>query len=246
MLPSRCASYTGRCAAFSLVEVLIAMVVVGVILALVLPALTQAKDQSRATRCIDNSRLIGAAFTEYSDNNKGQLVPYRRKSPAPENSVVESKKQGYTYWPDLLSEYAGSHEIWHCPECQHGGDHGFGIGYNQLTDNESMKDPVRNLDDLASPSMTVMFGDTDVISNPDATPDSWVADPNARGQNRLQFEIPESSTWDNPKSKPHRVWNRHLGHANVVYADQHAASIKVSRMGFQEDTKAENRLWDRD
>lgn len=246
MLPSGRASIaTPRfAAAFSLIEIAIAMVVVGLIVALVLPALTQVKNQSHATRCIDNSRLVGAAFTEYADNNKGRFVPYRQEQPAPEGAVVDGPE--YTYWPDLLSEYAGSHDIWHCPECQQGEHHGFGIGYSQLMDADAIEAPVRGVDDLANPSQTVAFGDTDVIANPGDEPDEWVAELGGQAESRLQFEIPGSKTWDDPKSSPQRIWNRHLGRANVVFADQHAESVKVGRLGFQKDAKAEQRLWDRD
>ena len=239
-----------RCGAFSFLEVLIALVVVGLIAALVLPALSQAKDQSRATRCIDNSRMIGAAFAEYADNNHGHFVHFRQKRPLPEKAIVISDNKEYTYWPDLLNEYAGDNNIWHCPCCQHGEKHGFGIGYSKLMDgsDEDEHQSVGNVDDLADPSQTVAFGDTDVVENPESDPDVWqpIDSNKVSPVSRLQFDVPASSVWDDLKNaKPRRILNRHLGRANVVFADQHVESIKVSRLGFQKEAKAEQRLWDR-
>ncbi len=250
MLPSLRKTLKVRSGAFSFLEVLVALVVVGLIAALVLPALSQAKDQSRATRCIDNSRMIGAAFTEYADNNHGHFVEFRQKKPSPKEAIVATNNKEYTYWPDLLSEYAGDNSIWHCPCCQYGEQHGFGIGYSKLMDESDGNDhqSVGNVDDLADPSRTVVFGDTDVVENPQSHPDAWqsVGLNEVSPVSRLQFDVPASLAWgDLEKTKPRRILNRHFGRANVVFADQHVESIKVSRLGFQKEAKVEQRLWDR-
>ena len=60
--------------AFTMVEIAIVVAVVAILSALILPALDRAKQQSRASRCKDNSRHVGAAFAVYADNNNLSLI----------------------------------------------------------------------------------------------------------------------------------------------------------------------------
>lgn len=223
-------------------EVAIALAVLALLAALILPALARAKQQSRANRCVDNSRHIGAAFAVYADNNEGEFVPFRKIESAKQDAMVESGDQDATYWPDLLKEFAGDEGIWHCPACR--GQ--FGIGYSQLLSRDSSQHRVARTSDLANPGATVIFGDTDSVINPGAAPDEWRPSDTDKGtvQSRLQFEIPTSTNWNRHDKGSRRIWNRHLNRATVVFADQHAAVLPVSRLGFQEEAEVSERLWD--
>ena len=63
--------------AFTMVEIAIVVAVIAVISALILPALARVKQQSHASRCVNNSRHVGAAFAVYADNNDGEYVPFK-------------------------------------------------------------------------------------------------------------------------------------------------------------------------
>ena len=244
MLPGRSTQRVRPCIhrAFTLAEVAIAMAVLALLAALILPALARAKQQSRASRCVDNTRHIGAAFAVYADNNNGEFVPFRKNETASRDALVDSGDPTATFWPDLLNEFAGDDGIWHCPACR--GQ--FGIGYSQLLSRDSTQHRVTRTSDLAKPGATVIFGDTDRVANPGAAPDEWRPSETDNGsvQSRLQFEIPVSSDWNRRDKGSRRIWNRHLNRATVVFADQHAAVIPVSRLGFQEEVEISERLWD--
>src|SRR4051794_3883550 len=61
-------------AAFSLIELLVVIGIIGVLVAFLLPALKIANDSARTTQCASQLRQIGQAIFNYSANHRG-LTP---------------------------------------------------------------------------------------------------------------------------------------------------------------------------
>jgi len=59
--------------AFTLIELLIVIAVIGLLLAILLPALRKVKEESYEVKCMTNLKSIGAACLMYSDDNRGVL-----------------------------------------------------------------------------------------------------------------------------------------------------------------------------
>ena len=64
--------------AFTLIELLVVVAVVGILAALLLPALSRSKASAHRIRCVSNLRQLGLAVQMYWDEHENQAFRYRR------------------------------------------------------------------------------------------------------------------------------------------------------------------------
>jgi prepilin-type N-terminal cleavage/methylation domain-containing protein len=65
--------FVRRRAAFTLVELLVVIGIIGVLVGLLLPSLARAREAANVTNCLSNLRQIGVGIELYSQLNKGQM-----------------------------------------------------------------------------------------------------------------------------------------------------------------------------
>src|ERR1044071_3098265 len=68
--------------AFTLVELLVVIAIIAVLAALLLPALTRARDQGQRIRCFNNQRQLAITWLMYAGDSADALVPNGGKRPA--------------------------------------------------------------------------------------------------------------------------------------------------------------------
>ena len=67
----------GTRAAFTLIELLVVIAIIGLLVAILIPALSSARTQAKATLCLTNLRTMGQGLVLYGNDNTDTLVPGR-------------------------------------------------------------------------------------------------------------------------------------------------------------------------
>ena len=62
--------------AFTLVEMLVVIAIIGILAGLLMPALTRARESGRQTACMNNLRQLGMAFQAYAKAFDEYFPPY--------------------------------------------------------------------------------------------------------------------------------------------------------------------------
>ena len=98
--------------AFTLVELLVVVAIIGVLVALLLPAVQAARASARRTQCVNNMRQIGLAIHQFADTHRGQfpLLAYH-------NTAKSSRSEEEKSWIATIAPYLENvDEIRLCPE----------------------------------------------------------------------------------------------------------------------------------
>ena len=67
-------------AGFTLIELLVVIAIIAILVSLLLPALTRARDSGRKAACISNLRQMGIAVHAYASDHDGR-IPYGPVAP---------------------------------------------------------------------------------------------------------------------------------------------------------------------
>lgn len=113
-------SHARSCAApsaFTLIELLVVISIISLLIALLMPALGKAREQSRAIQCMSTLRGIGQAFNMYTFNHKDSFMQgySESHSQGTAQSPLYNPARSYAYplvYDGLLPQ---SSKVFHCP-----------------------------------------------------------------------------------------------------------------------------------
>jgi prepilin-type processing-associated H-X9-DG protein len=222
--------------AFTLIEVLVAVSMLTLLIAILLPALANARRSARTALCLSNLRQMTVAAQAYTHT-------YQERYPIAQymvrkdhlrfhykwdfTTVADSTTRQYHTRPGLLWGRSGADQIQQCPEFAGGSNAPGGTtsatgqptekytGYNYNTSylghgqNENPREAPAKVSEVARPAECAIFGDGEYSSGANKFMRAPWDDPDNSGDN---FEGRSAGTQG----------YRHQGKTNVSFCDGHA------------------------
>jgi len=103
---------------FTLIELLVVISIIALLISILMPALSKAREQARKVYCMTNLRSIFMLLEFYIENNDGLVYP------SPPNGQCWQDQNGndYTpqdiydaYWGIVYKKHVDNRELFHCP-----------------------------------------------------------------------------------------------------------------------------------